>query len=88
MKAAGDPVGPKNDERIGYYAASAALVIAGWGPDGAFRHRNAEVTMFLLPTRHQSTLLETHQGRVPAAPAVFERRFAAAIVRRASECLG
>jgi len=43
MKAAADPVGPENDKWLLACAGEAALVVAAWGNDGAFRDRSRQV---------------------------------------------
>ncbi len=43
MKAAHDPVGPDNDKWLIECAREAALVVAAWGNDGAYRDRSRQV---------------------------------------------
>jgi hypothetical protein len=43
LRAAPDPVGPRNDRWISRLAREAAFVVAAWGADGDFRGRADEV---------------------------------------------
>lgn len=47
MKAAADPVGPQNDERLLHYAAQVPTIIAAWGSHGVFRGRAEKVKRLL-----------------------------------------
>lgn len=47
MKAAADPVGPKNNDHIVAAALQADLIICAWGTDGAHRSRDQEVVRLL-----------------------------------------
>lgn len=51
MKAAPDPVGPDNNQRLLTTAAQAAVVVAAWGTEGTHLGRDAEVRE-LLPRLH------------------------------------
>ncbi|MGB1202745.1 MAG: DUF1643 domain-containing protein, partial [Alloalcanivorax venustensis] len=48
MKAAADPVGPENDERIREVAYAADVVVAAWGADGAHLGRADHVLTSVL----------------------------------------
>lgn len=43
MKAAPDPVGPKNDERLSQLAGTAGVVVAAWGTHGVHQGRDRVV---------------------------------------------
>lgn len=43
MKAAVDPIGPRNDEWIKYMISHCDLVVAAWGTHGSFMDRNKKV---------------------------------------------
>jgi len=51
MMRAADPVGQDNDKYLSDLAQGAALVVAAWGNDGAYRGRDAEVRA-MLPDLH------------------------------------
>lgn len=51
MKAAADPVGDDCDYWIAKVAADAAIVVAGWGVDGAFLQRDRQMKL-LIPELH------------------------------------
>ena len=64
MKAAADPVGPRNDAWLRRLAADAGLIVAAWGNDGAFMDRSAGVRA-MLPAMHCLTL---NRSGEPAHP--------------------
>ncbi len=64
MKAASDPVGPGNDQRLLEAAQSAGLVIAAWGTNGAHLGRAAAVRR-MLPSLHY---LRLTKGGQPGHP--------------------
>lgn len=47
MKRATDPIGPDNDEQLGYYQSRCGLLIAAWGKHGAHRGRQIEIKRVL-----------------------------------------
>lgn len=47
LKAAGDPVGPRNDEWIRRVARKVERMVAVWGNDGAFMDRSTRVRRML-----------------------------------------
>lgn len=51
MKAAPDPVGPDNNQRLLTTAAQAAVVVAAWGTEGTHLGRDAQVRA-LVPNLH------------------------------------
>lgn len=71
MKAAPDPVGPKNDERLSQQAGKAGVVVAAWGTHGVHQGRDRVVRARLGGVLHY---LETHEVWPSAAPAVSPRR--------------
>lgn len=48
MKAARDPVGPRNDQAIRQATKGAQMVLFGWGTYGAHRGRDAEVRALVV----------------------------------------
>jgi hypothetical protein len=66
MKAAEDPVGPLNNAFIRDAAASASLIVAGWGAHGDYRGRGREVAQKLKD--YSLTCFETIAGGHPKHP--------------------
>jgi len=64
MKAAKDPVGPKNNEWLKALASDAGLIIAAWGNDGSYLMRSQEIRE-LLPNIH---CLKMNKSGEPAHP--------------------
>lgn len=51
MLLVADPIGPENDAHLISIAQRTAFVVAAWGNDGSFKHRDEEVRA-LLPELH------------------------------------
>ena len=64
LKAASDPVGPRNNHWLRQLASETSLVVAAWGNDGAFRDRASKVKT-LLPNMHY---LKMNKSGQPAHP--------------------
>lgn len=47
MKKAEDPIGPDNDGHLALMAASAGLILAAWGKNGAFVRRDRDVARII-----------------------------------------
>ena len=62
MKAAADPVGDKNDDTLLDLSRNAAVIVAAWGVDGAYRGRG-EFVRRMLPGLHYLALTKDgHPG--------------------------
>lgn len=68
MKAAADPVGPENDKWLLACAKEAALVVAAWGNDGAFRGRSRQVLEMMAREGVQLMCLQMTQAGEPGHP--------------------
>jgi hypothetical protein len=66
MKAAADPVGPKNDEALVCYTKN-RLVVCAWGCNGLFRDRHRKV-LDLLGGRRKLLCLELTKDHLPKHP--------------------
>ena len=78
MKAALDPVGPRNNHWLKRLGAEAGLVVAAWGNDGSYLGRSQQV-LGLLPNPH---CLKINKSGEPAHP-LYQRADAMAVpIRR------
>ncbi len=68
MKAAVDPVGPENDKWLIECASEAALVVAAWGNDGAYRSRSRQVVEMMDRARLQLMCLRITKVGEPEHP--------------------
>lgn len=68
MRAAGDPIGPQNDEAISEGCAWAGEVICAWGTHGAHLDRGAEVTAMLHRIGVQPKVLGLTKNGTPKHP--------------------
>ncbi|MBW8001714.1 MAG: DUF1643 domain-containing protein [Planctomycetes bacterium] len=69
MKAAKDPIGPKNDSWIKFLAIRAGVVVAAWGCNGGFKGRDTEVRN-IIPRLHY--LVFTKDGH-PSHPLFLKK---------------
>jgi len=70
LKAAADPIGPRNDEWIRRVARTADRVVAAWGNDGGFMQRSTRVRG-MLGDRLEAIRLNA--GGEPAHPLYLPR---------------
>lgn len=68
MKAAADPVGPENDKWLTACAREAALVVAAWGNDGAYRGRSRQVVEMMTGAGVQLMCLRITKAGEPEHP--------------------
>lgn len=68
MKAAADPEGPDSIQWLLDCADEAAMVIAAWGADGAFRDRNVEILDILASWGVHLHCLRENQDGSPGHP--------------------
>lgn len=68
MKAAADPVGPKNDCAILTAALAAGMILCAWGNHGSHRDRANQVEMMLREKGHQLHALRITGAGHPAHP--------------------
>lgn len=68
MKAAPDPVGPDNDKWLMDCAREAALVVAAWGNDGAYRGRSRQVVEMTARAGVQLMCLRITKAGEPEHP--------------------
>lgn len=64
MKKAAYPVGKDNDRWLTECAQHAKVVVAAWGRDGAFLHRN-EMVKRLIPNLHYLRLIKSGEPEHP-----------------------
>ena len=73
LKAAPDPVGPRNDHWIRRWAGRTDRVLAAWGNDGAWLGRSQRVRRLLAG---RLSCLRLNAGGEPAHPLYLPRRLA------------
>jgi hypothetical protein len=67
--AAGDPIGPDNDEALHFASTNTTTVIAAWGAHGTFKGRDKQVRA-MLPRLHYLRLTKDgHPGHPLYLPA-------------------
>jgi len=74
MKAADDPVGPRNDHAIVAAAREAALVVCAWGNDALHLGRAARVLELLKQAGRPLHVLKLNAGGQPAHPLYLDGR--------------
>jgi len=65
LKAAADPVGPRNDAWIRRMAGQVEIVVAAWGNDGAWLNRSTRICRMFCDRLH---CLRLNAGGEPAHP--------------------
>lgn len=70
LKAAADPVGPRNDEWIRRVARKTARAVAAWGNDGVFMGRSTRVRIML---GDRLEVIRLNAGGEPAHPLYLPR---------------
>ncbi len=73
LRAAADPVGPRNDEWLRRIGRQSARIVACWGNDGAFRGRSGRVRTML---GDRLEVIRLNGSGEPAHPLYLPKRLA------------
>ena len=71
LKAASDPIGPRNDLWLRRVARRADRIVAVWGNDGAFRGRSAQIRSMFQP---RLFVIRMNGSGEPAHPLYLPKR--------------
>lgn len=85
LRAAADPIGPKNDSIIIDVATAAHFIIAAWGNHGVYQHRDIEVLNLLRRYAVEVHCLQISKRGCPQHPLYLPGKIVPALYRPIEE---